>query len=571
STRRIVGIPELANTKKRKHEPVVYYIVWRNLVLNCKGYISEASSIDMGVQGMHWGLLYSIKSNMPLSFEELAIRAHDLELQIPRHGSHFPSESQEKKEPNKDVKKEGKSGKAKESMEITTSPFQISVKKQNPKPKTEYKTTTSQSKKNGKRTLKELEEKDYPFLDYKVPNILDLLKQKLIELPTPKSLEEAGRVNDPKYYRYHRIVYYIVSHLLEKCFILKDLILQMINEKKILLDVNENVATSNVVMISFGTFDPTPVPIRVSIPGPRRSLIPGWTSPETLSIPKDNEGWIPVKRNGPCKLQLPAPPTSEPIQVEKKKELKKRITRKKNQSKSIPTDEEVIESSSRNPVTLSEYFPDALELHLNTRLTLIQALVDPKEFKEKIVLHGDQVPQASFMATISFIDDDLQLGTCLHNRPLYVSGYIRDHKISRILMDDGSAVNIMPITTMKKIGITMDVLSKNYFSKGEKAIPLKEVKKETVLNFIRTNIIYRYVFPRYIITDNGKPFYNSLMDHLCVKFCFVQQNSFIKFISKWDGPYVVTKVYSSGAYKIVDKDDLKIGPINGKSLKRFYS
>ncbi|GAV84027.1 hypothetical protein CFOL_v3_27472 [Cephalotus follicularis] len=78
-----VSIPELANTEQRKDEPVVEYIVrWRNLVLNCKEYISEASSIDMCVQGMHWGLSYSIKSNMPHSFEELATRAYDLELQI---------------------------------------------------------------------------------------------------------------------------------------------------------------------------------------------------------------------------------------------------------------------------------------------------------------------------------------------------------------------------------------------------------------------------------------------------------------------------------------------------------
>ncbi|GAV80178.1 hypothetical protein CFOL_v3_23639, partial [Cephalotus follicularis] len=39
-----------------------------------------ASSIDMCVQGIHWGLLYCIKSYMSFSFEELVTRAHDLEL-----------------------------------------------------------------------------------------------------------------------------------------------------------------------------------------------------------------------------------------------------------------------------------------------------------------------------------------------------------------------------------------------------------------------------------------------------------------------------------------------------------
>ena len=56
-------------------------------------------------------------------------------------------------------------------------------------------------------------------------------------------------------------------------------------------------------------------------------------------------------------------------------------------------------------------------------------------------------------------------------------------------------------------------------------MPLKEVKKEMVVNFIRTHLIYRYGVSRYIITDNGKPFYNRLMTELCKKFGFKQYNS----------------------------------------------
>ena len=43
-----------------------------------------------------------------------------------------------------------------------------------------------------------------------------------------------------------------------------------------------------------------------------------------------------------------------------------------------------------------------------------------------------------------------------------------------------------------------------------------------------------------------------------------------KFTSKWDGPYVIREVYTSGAYKIIDEDGLRVGPINGKFLKRYY-
>ncbi|XP_049414734.1 uncharacterized protein LOC125877498 [Solanum stenotomum] len=50
----------------------------------------------------------------------------------------------------------------------------------------------------------------------------------------------------------------------------------------------------------------------------------------------------------------------------------------------------------------------------------------------------------------------------------------------------------------------------------------------------------------------------------------ISHKSKSKFTSKWDGPYVIQEVYSSGAYKIVDADGLRIGPINGKFLKKYY-
>ncbi|XP_075080602.1 uncharacterized protein LOC142166085 [Nicotiana tabacum] len=43
-----------------------------------------------------------------------------------------------------------------------------------------------------------------------------------------------------------------------------------------------------------------------------------------------------------------------------------------------------------------------------------------------------------------------------------------------------------------------------------------------------------------------------------------------KFTLKWDGPYIVQESYSSGGYKLVDADDMRIGPIHGKFLKRYY-
>ena len=44
-----------------------------------------------------------------------------------------------------------------------------------------------------------------------------------------------------------------------------------------------------------------------------------------------------------------------------------------------------------------------------------------------------------------------------------------------------------------------------------------------------------------------------------------------KFTSKWDGPNVVQEVYTNVAYKIVNGDGLRVGPINAKFLMRYYA
>ncbi|KAM1506182.1 hypothetical protein ACFXTO_002081 [Malus domestica] len=277
-----------------------------------------------------------------------------------------------------------------------------------------------------------------------------------------------------------------------------------------------------------------------------------------------------------------------------------------------------------------------------------------------------------------------------------------------------------PIAPKSSTGEAYILAATDYFSKWAEAIPMKEVKKETVVCFIKGHIIHRYGVPRYIVTDNGKQFSNRLMDELCEKYKFKQRKSSMyhapanglaeafnktlcnllkkvigrtkkdwherigealwayrttyrtptqatpyslvygveavlplesqipslrmaiqegltdeenaklrlqelealdekrleaqqhlecyqarlskafnkkvlprsfqmgdlvlslrrpiitthktksKFTSKWDGPYVVQEVYTNGAYLIMAEDGLKIGPINGRFLKRYY-
>ncbi|KAK3026665.1 hypothetical protein RJ639_040692 [Escallonia herrerae] len=55
--------------------------------------------------------------------------------------------------------------------------------------------------------------------------------------------------------------------------------------------------------------------------------------------------------------------------------------------------------------------------------------------------------------------------------------------------------------------------------------PLPKSSGGRVANFIKNNLIFQYGVPRYIITDNGRPFYNTLVDQLCTKIDFKQHNS----------------------------------------------
>ena len=82
-----------------------------------------------------------------------------------------------------------------------------------------------------------------------------------------------------------------------------------------------------------------------------------------------------------------------------------------------------------------------------------------------------------------------------------------------------------PLTPKSSGGHSYILATTDYFSKWAKVAIFREVKKEIVVNFIKINTIFKYGVPCYIITDNGKEFYNKSMDKLCNDFGFKQHNS----------------------------------------------
>ncbi|KAA0025779.1 retrotransposon gag protein [Cucumis melo var. makuwa] len=198
----------------------------------------------MCTQGMHLGLLYILQGIKPRTFKELAIHAHDMELSILSRGiKDFPiSEVRNYKKETKGAEKIVKST-VKESIVVNTTPLKFSKRKEG-----------GAEKKNDRSERRRLS-----------------LKERQKKLPKCKQPEQVGKVDDPNYYKYHRVI----SHPVEKCFVLKELILRLAREKKVELDLEEVAQTNHAIvttmsealsprltfeqresMFQFGTFEP---------------------------------------------------------------------------------------------------------------------------------------------------------------------------------------------------------------------------------------------------------------------------------------------------------------------------
>ncbi|KAA0064216.1 retrotransposon gag protein [Cucumis melo var. makuwa] len=272
-TRRIVSMMELTNTRQQKGELVIDYVNrWRALSLDCKNRLTELSAVEMCTQGMHWGLLYILQGIKPCTFEELATRAHDMELSITNRGAKdfLIQKSRSDKNELDDTKKIANSV-IKESMVVHATPLKSFSKRK--ETKIERKHDGDEKRQS---TLKERQEKVYPFPDSDVADTLEqLLENQLIQLPECKRPEQAGKVDDPNYCKYHRVI----SHPVEKCFVLKELILKLAREKKIELDIDE-VAQTNHVAIEMTSN----VPPLTQLDDQRKSLIQFGTSAPILVL-----------------------------------------------------------------------------------------------------------------------------------------------------------------------------------------------------------------------------------------------------------------------------------------------
>ncbi|KAL0448415.1 UNVERIFIED_CONTAM: hypothetical protein Slati_1397900 [Sesamum latifolium] len=111
------------------------------------------------------------------------------------------------------------------------------------------------------------------------------------------------------------------------------------------------------------------------------------------------------------------------------------------------------------------------------------------------------------MSMIIFMDENFLLGSKPHNHLLFVAGS-REQKVNSILIDGGSVVNILPLRTLKELGIPMDELSNSHLmiqgfnQGGQKAIGV--IRMELVMDDMVSTALFHIV--------DAKTSYNMLLD-----------------------------------------------------------
>ncbi|KAM2431592.1 hypothetical protein EV2_019396 [Malus domestica] len=162
--------------------------------------------------------------------------------------------------------------------------------------------------------------------------------------------------------------------------------------------------------------------------------------------------------------------------------------------------------------------------------------------------------------SIHFTDEDLLLGSKPYNRHLFVSGYVREHKVNRMLVDGGSAINIMPMSIMTTIGIKVDELSLSRlliqgFNQRRRRMmgmirvemTISELKSSTIFHVIDARTSYGLLLGRHSIHANGVV--PSTL-HQCLKF----YRKGVKVIYGDTKPFIEAESHFTDAKFYMDED-----------------
>ena len=101
------------------------------------------------------------------------------------------------------------------------------------------------------------------------------------------------------------------------------------------------------------------------------------------------------------------------------------------------------------------------------------------------------------------------LGSKIHSRPLFVTGYIREQQVNHILIDGGSTVNILPLKILKELGISLDELH-SIAQGGQRAIAkigfhiiIGEMESSALFHVIDAKTTYKLLIGRPWLHEYG--------------------------------------------------------------------
>jgi hypothetical protein len=191
------------------------------LSLQCPQPITEPEAVRMCMNNLSPDMDIYLHGVRPISFEELASKATDIEnymQHITRQAWSF----------NKPMEKSGQRDKvptkpkSSQAMEATVSPPQFP-----PRSVTMRNQENRDAPTPRRPTLSERQNREYSFLAEEVEDLfMGLRELNLIELPKPKRSKEASKFKEPNFYHYHRIL----CHTLKGCFMVKNIIQKMIDD-----------------------------------------------------------------------------------------------------------------------------------------------------------------------------------------------------------------------------------------------------------------------------------------------------------------------------------------------------
>nr|XP_027083559.1 uncharacterized protein LOC113705849 [Coffea arabica] len=235
-------------------------------------------------------------------------------------------------------------------------------------------------------------------------------------------------------------------------------------------------------------------------------------------------------------------------------------------TKPIPSDFQLLQEV-RQPVTLREFIPNGYlndDADNSTSCNVVkvknsQVTQIGTEFEKKLEI--DEKSPVDCATTIIFYDDDLTVEFKTHNRPLFVSAYVREQKMNRILINGGSAVNIMSVRAMKELGISNDELSQSrlmiqgFNQGGQRAIGLirlelliGELSSSALFHVIEAKTSYNMLLGRPWIHENE--IIPSIL-HQCFKYC---RDGIVKKVVADDKPFTEAETHFADAKFYLQKE-----------------